>query len=64
MKKCVNIHLFRLLRITVVNNLEDLCLQVFKGLYTVAQGELPELMLPNDQLAPFQNLFRRRSTQF
>lgn len=47
----------------MVDNLEDLRLQIFEGLYTVAQGELSELVLSDNQLAPFQNLFGRGSAQ-
>lgn len=53
-----------MLHVTVVDNFEDLCLQVLEGFYTIVQGELFELMLSDDQLAPFQNLFARGSTQF
>lgn len=64
MKKCIGIYLFRLLRVTMVDNLKDLRLQVFEGLYTVAQSELSKLMFPNDQFALFENLLGRGTAQF
>lgn len=60
----MDVYLFRLLRVTVIDNLKDLRLQVFEGLYTVAQSELCELVFSNNQFAFFQNLLGRGSAQF
>lgn len=56
-------YLFCLLRIVVIDNLEDFRLQVFEGLYTVTQSELLKLMLSDDHLTPLEDLFVRRTTQ-
>lgn len=64
MKKCTERYLFCLLRVTVVDNLKDLGLQVFESFYTVAQSELFKLVFPNNQFTLFQNLLGCGSTQF
>lgn len=55
-KNCICIYLFRLLHVTVIDNLEDLRLQVFESLYTIVQSELSKLMFPNNQFTSSQNL--------
>lgn len=56
-------YLFRLLRITVIYNLEYSRLQIFEGLYTVAQSELLKFVPPDDHLTPLQDLFVRGTAQ-